>query len=190
MDDATIHERIEQLVDEEHAAVAPRDRGRHERRDAAAPARAADRSRPDVGSAPAAQGAEAGASSTPTPRRYETRTSSRTTGSRRPAVILDNGVIRTLDPSLPTCGALAIAGPFVAGGVGTHEWLLPTPERVDLARPLRPARLHRLARPLPDLGARPARRSPRGGRLGRGGARARGGASPRRRHLDPRDGMA
>jgi predicted amidohydrolase YtcJ len=48
-------------------------------------------------------------------------------------VILDNGVIRTLDPSLPTAGALAIAGPIVAGGVGTHEWMLPTPERVDLA---------------------------------------------------------
>ena len=47
-------------------------------------------------------------------------------------MILDNGVIRTLDPSLPTCGALAIAGPFVAGGVGTHEWVLPTPDRVDL----------------------------------------------------------
>ena len=48
-------------------------------------------------------------------------------------MILDNGVIRTLDPSLPTCGALAIAGPLVAGGVGTHEWALPTPERVNLA---------------------------------------------------------
>ena len=60
------------------------------------------------------------------------RTPSRTTGSRS-AVILDNGVIRTLDPSLPTCGALAIAGPLVAGGVGTHEWALPTPERVNLA---------------------------------------------------------
>jgi len=48
-------------------------------------------------------------------------------------VILDNGVIRTLDPSLPTAGALAIAGPVIAGGVGTHEWMLPTPERVDLA---------------------------------------------------------
>ena len=48
-------------------------------------------------------------------------------------MILDNGVIRTLDPSLPTAGALAIAGPIVAGGVGTHEWMLPTPERVDLA---------------------------------------------------------
>jgi len=48
-------------------------------------------------------------------------------------VILDNGVIRTLDRSLPTAGALAIAGPIIAGGVGTHEWMLPTPERVDLS---------------------------------------------------------
>jgi len=47
-------------------------------------------------------------------------------------VILDNGVVRTLDPSLPTCGALTVAGPLVAGGVGTHEWVLPTPDRVDL----------------------------------------------------------
>jgi predicted amidohydrolase YtcJ len=47
-------------------------------------------------------------------------------------VILANGVIRTLDPSLPTAGALAIAGDTVAGGVGTHEWALPTPDRVDL----------------------------------------------------------
>ena len=48
-------------------------------------------------------------------------------------MILDNGVIRTLDPSLPRAAALAIAGPLIAGGVGTHEWALPTPERVDLA---------------------------------------------------------
>ena len=48
-------------------------------------------------------------------------------------MILDNGVIRTLDQSRPTAGALAIAGPIIAGGVGTHEWMLPTPERVDLA---------------------------------------------------------
>jgi predicted amidohydrolase YtcJ len=47
-------------------------------------------------------------------------------------VILDHGVIRTLDPSLPTGAALAIAGPLIAGGVGTHEWALPTPERIDL----------------------------------------------------------
>lgn len=47
-------------------------------------------------------------------------------------VILSNGVIRTMDPSLPTAAALAIAGDRVAGGVGVHEWALPTPERVDL----------------------------------------------------------
>jgi predicted amidohydrolase YtcJ len=47
-------------------------------------------------------------------------------------VILENGVIRTLDRSLPTVRALAIAGPAVAGGVGTHETALPSPEHVDL----------------------------------------------------------
>jgi hypothetical protein len=47
-------------------------------------------------------------------------------------VILDNGVVRTMDPSLPTAGALAIAGDRIVGGVGTHESALPTPDRVDL----------------------------------------------------------
>jgi predicted amidohydrolase YtcJ len=47
-------------------------------------------------------------------------------------MILHQGVIRTLDPSLPTASALAIAGDRVAGGVGTHETALPGPERVDL----------------------------------------------------------
>jgi predicted amidohydrolase YtcJ len=47
-------------------------------------------------------------------------------------VILANGVIRTMDPSLPTSAALAIAGDRVVGGVGAHELALPTPERVDL----------------------------------------------------------
>jgi predicted amidohydrolase YtcJ len=47
-------------------------------------------------------------------------------------VILENGTIRTMDPSLPTVGALAVAGDRIAGGVGTHERALPTPERVDL----------------------------------------------------------
>ncbi len=47
-------------------------------------------------------------------------------------MILENGVIRTLDPSLPKAGALAIAGELVAGGVGTHETALASPERVDL----------------------------------------------------------
>jgi predicted amidohydrolase YtcJ len=47
-------------------------------------------------------------------------------------VILENGVIRTMDPALPTGRGLAIAGDRVAGGVGTHETALPSPERVDL----------------------------------------------------------
>jgi predicted amidohydrolase YtcJ len=47
-------------------------------------------------------------------------------------MILHRGVIRTLDASLPTASALAIAGDRVAGGVGTHETALPGPERVDL----------------------------------------------------------
>jgi predicted amidohydrolase YtcJ len=47
-------------------------------------------------------------------------------------VILENGVIRTMDPSLPVTRALAIAGDRIAGGVGTHETALASPERVDL----------------------------------------------------------
>jgi predicted amidohydrolase YtcJ len=47
-------------------------------------------------------------------------------------VILENGVIRTLEPALPLARSLAIAGDKIAGGVGTHETVLPGPERVDL----------------------------------------------------------
>ena len=47
-------------------------------------------------------------------------------------MILANGLIRTMDPSLPTSAALAIAGDRVVGGVGAHEHALPTPDRVDL----------------------------------------------------------
>jgi len=47
-------------------------------------------------------------------------------------MILENGVVRTLDQSLPVARALAIAGERIAGGVGTHETSLPTPEVVDL----------------------------------------------------------
>ncbi len=47
-------------------------------------------------------------------------------------VILSNGVIRTMDPALPTSAALAIAGDKVAGGVGTHETALASPETIDL----------------------------------------------------------
>jgi predicted amidohydrolase YtcJ len=48
------------------------------------------------------------------------------------AMILENGVVRTMDASLPVARALAVAGERVAGGVGTHEWALPTPDVVDL----------------------------------------------------------
>ncbi len=47
-------------------------------------------------------------------------------------MILEGGVVRTMDRSLPVARALAIAGDRVAGGVGTHETALPTPEVVDL----------------------------------------------------------
>jgi predicted amidohydrolase YtcJ len=47
-------------------------------------------------------------------------------------MILERGTIRTLDRSLPTTSALAIAGDRIAGGVGTHETALPSPERIDL----------------------------------------------------------
>jgi predicted amidohydrolase YtcJ len=47
-------------------------------------------------------------------------------------MILENGVVRTMDPSLPVTRALAIAGERVAGGTGTHERALPSPDVVDL----------------------------------------------------------
>ena len=47
-------------------------------------------------------------------------------------MILENGLVRTMDESLPLARALVIAGTRVAGGVGTHETALPSPEVVDL----------------------------------------------------------
>jgi len=47
-------------------------------------------------------------------------------------VILENGIVRTMEPTLPVARALAIAGERIAGGVGTHETALASPERVDL----------------------------------------------------------
>ena len=47
-------------------------------------------------------------------------------------MIFENGVVRTLDPSLPVARALAIAGDRIAGSVGTHETALASPEVVDL----------------------------------------------------------
>src|SRR5438132_1996857 len=37
-----------------------------------------------------------------------------------------------MDPSLPVVRALAVAGDRIAGGVGTHETALASPDRVDL----------------------------------------------------------
>jgi predicted amidohydrolase YtcJ len=47
-------------------------------------------------------------------------------------MILRNGTIRTLDPSLPTVSSLWIAGERIAGGVGVHEEVLPSPETINL----------------------------------------------------------
>jgi predicted amidohydrolase YtcJ len=47
-------------------------------------------------------------------------------------VILENGVVHTMEPTIPSARALAIAGNRIAGGVGTHETALASPESVDL----------------------------------------------------------
>ena len=47
-------------------------------------------------------------------------------------MIFENGLIRTMDPQIPTQRALAIAGDRIAGGVGVHESVLASPEVVDL----------------------------------------------------------
>jgi predicted amidohydrolase YtcJ len=47
-------------------------------------------------------------------------------------MILRNGTVRTLDPSLPTVSSLWIAGERIAGGVGVQETSLPSPDTVDL----------------------------------------------------------
>jgi len=47
-------------------------------------------------------------------------------------LILENGVVRTMEPTLPLARALAIAGDRIAGGIGTHETALASPDRVDL----------------------------------------------------------
>ncbi len=47
-------------------------------------------------------------------------------------MILENGLIRTLDPQVPTQRALAVAGEWIAGGVGVHETALASPDVIDL----------------------------------------------------------
>jgi predicted amidohydrolase YtcJ len=48
-------------------------------------------------------------------------------------MILANGLIRTLDFQVPTQRALAVAGEWIAGGVGVHETALASPEVLDLS---------------------------------------------------------
>ena len=47
-------------------------------------------------------------------------------------MILENGPVRTFEPSVPVARALAIAGDRIAGGVRTHETALASPDVVDL----------------------------------------------------------
>ncbi len=47
-------------------------------------------------------------------------------------MILENGLVRTMDAQVPTQRALAIAGGRIAGGVGVHETALASPDVVDL----------------------------------------------------------
>ena len=47
-------------------------------------------------------------------------------------MILENCLVRTMDPQVPTQRALAIAGDRIAGGVGVHETALASPDVVDL----------------------------------------------------------
>ena len=60
--------------------------------------------------------------------------------SRFPGVILENGLVRTMDPQIPTQRALAIAGERIAGGVGVHETALASPGGGRPRRPRRRAR--------------------------------------------------
>ena len=73
-------------------------------------------------------------------------------------MILENGLIRTLDPQIPTQRALAVAGEWIAGGVGVHETALASPEVVDLGgrvAVLAAGRLEQVGAP-EDLYERPA----------------------------------
>ena len=47
-------------------------------------------------------------------------------------MILENGLVRTMDAQVPTQRALAVAGARIAGGIGTHETALASPDVVDL----------------------------------------------------------
>ncbi|HWE81039.1 MAG TPA: amidohydrolase [Gaiellaceae bacterium] len=47
-------------------------------------------------------------------------------------MILEDGLVRTMDPQIPIQRALGIAGNRIAGGVGVHETALASPDVVDL----------------------------------------------------------
>ena len=109
-------------------------------------------------------------------------------------MILEHGVVRTMDASLPAA-ALAIAGDRIAGGVGTHETALPTPERVDLGgrcvpRPTATCTSRPGRSPGTTSGSKTSRRWPRRSSTERRAGTAPGygvpaGATPTGRH-DPR----
>ena len=108
-------------------------------------------------------------------------------------MILDNGVIRTLDPSLPTCGALAIAGPHRRGRrrharVGAADARSAStsaaaaccprsPTRTSTSRPGR-SRDATCASRRPTRSPRRSRSSPRHPRGAGPGSAARAGATP------------
>ena len=50
-------------------------------------------------------------------------------------MILENGLIRTMDAQVPRQRALAIAGERIAGGVGVHETALASPEVICTPEP-------------------------------------------------------
>ena len=66
-------------------------------------------------------------------------------------MILENGIVRTMDPSLPASRALAIAGAVRRRRCRRARDSACEPRGRRPRRPLRAARAHRLARPLPDL---------------------------------------
>jgi predicted amidohydrolase YtcJ len=123
-------------------------------------------------------------------------------------MILANGLVRTLDPSVPTQRALAIAGERIAGGVGVHETALASPETVDLGGRvvvpgLADAHVHfpswalaqtevrlEACSSVDDALALVARAEPGAGGWIRGGGWRFAGETPTRRQLDEATGAA
>ena len=87
-------------------------------------------------------------------------------------MILDNGVIRTLDRSLPVARARDRRRPDRRRGRHARDVARLARGRRP-RRPVRAARLHGLARALPDVGGRAVRGAARGHADGRRGGRAR-----------------